>query len=76
MAAQFCNDMVYGKLNILWTTGVVRLDTSVAATAYEKKAFDAWPAESEKLDSATHRYQPWNNAYPRVFEDGEYEWDY
>ena len=41
---------VYGKLNFLRVSGIVRLDAGAgaAATSGELAAFDAWPAPDKK----------------------------
>lgn len=57
---KFCNESIYGNVNILWVCGVVRLDIdspcqsnpNVAASASRK--FDAWPSEeaNKKMNGA------------------------
>jgi pentatricopeptide repeat protein len=48
----FCNETMYGKMNLLWVTGLVRLDAGMSAAAAiaattvavaELEEFDAWP---------------------------------
>ena len=66
-----CNDSVYAKLNILFVTGVVRLDpaatgaTSVAASAatssIDKQKFDAWPAECQIQNARDSCQQHWRD---------------
>ena len=56
--AGFCNENVYGKLNLLSVTGVVRLDRdapkgSLPAAGEEEATFDVWPPPSV-LDDAIH----------------------
>ncbi|CAB9519901.1 expressed unknown protein [Seminavis robusta] len=65
--ANFCNEALYGKLNILWVCGALRLeDKKVAAKKEGEKTkegehtkesapnvteFDAWPPRWQKLES-------------------------
>ena len=54
----YCNESTYTNLNILFVSGLVRLDTSVApasksAVPTEEK-FDAWPTK-EQLKDASRR---------------------
>jgi hypothetical protein len=51
--AHFCNESVYGKVNILWCCGVIRMaEGNEAANAANE--FDAWPsaAAKSKIDAA------------------------
>ena len=50
--AQFCNESVYGKLNVLQVSGVVRMD-AVKLTEKERSEMDAvkltaWPTEEQR----------------------------
>lgn len=62
MEGLFCNDEVYGNFNILWVTGVVRLDPA-ASKGYEQKDFNVWPAENNRLDAKTYRHAKWEESY-------------
>ena len=58
--AHFCNESVYGKVNILWVCGVIRMEAksseaSEAAGAATCQNFDVWPSEEAKADIATAR---------------------
>jgi len=55
--ANFCNEQVYGKVNILWVCGVLRLEAtqdeaaSAVAPASGENYFDAWPSSKAKARS-------------------------
>ena len=46
--AFFCNESVYGTLNVLWVSGVIRMDNQSAKSEFtleEGQPFDAWPSK-------------------------------
>ena len=45
----FCNESVYGSVNILWVCGVVKLDGSGQAAMGASQKFDAWPSAKAKI---------------------------
>ena len=61
--AHFCNESVYGKVNILWVCGVIRMEAkssesegeAAGAGAAACQNFDVWPSEEAKADMATAR---------------------
>ena len=57
--AHFCNESVYGSLNVLWVCGVVRMEDggSEEQAKAETVAFDAWPSEEVKnnIENARNR---------------------
>lgn len=65
--ANFCNESVYGTMNILWVSGVIRMEAGNPATANStlNEVFDAWPSDEAfaKIDSDRKRYreqeEPW-----------------
>jgi len=64
----YCNESTYANLNILFVTGVVRLDPSAVSStsaAFSKKEFDAWPTKEQKDQAIRER----NNRvfHPTVF---------
>ena len=50
--AHFCNESVYGSLNVLWVCGVVRMEDggSEEQTKAGTEVFDVWPSEEMKND--------------------------
>lgn len=54
--AMFCNEAVYGKANILWGCGVIRLESSSTTTGNNEGSFDGrvisdfdvWPSKEGK----------------------------
>ena len=58
--ADFCNESVYGNVNILWVTGVIRMENSHGGTESKAPAapaegtFDAWPSHEAKVASARY----------------------
>ena len=56
----YCNDDRYGKMNVLWVCGILRLDDSAKSPAEvggedtNLQEFDAWPSEEakEKIEHA------------------------
>jgi len=73
----FCNDStIFGKLNLLWITGVIRLEDSKPAPdeqgAIKTIDFDAWPKESDKMDPRTFRKEGLG-IYPSDEENEGYE---
>ena len=53
--SHFCNESVYGTMNLLSVSGLVRLEAApVAARAQPAPAFDAWPPP-EVLNDKRHR---------------------
>ncbi|KAL3784152.1 hypothetical protein ACHAWO_006366 [Cyclotella atomus] len=51
----YCNDDRYGKMNVLWVCGVLRLElddakssTSVSQDSSEQEKFEAWPSQEAK----------------------------
>ena len=48
----YCNDDRYGKMNVLWVCGALRLDENAGApdqaTSNDQQEFDAWPSEEMK----------------------------
>lgn len=77
---KFCNESIYGNVNILWVCGVVRLDIdspcqsnpNVAASASQK--FDAWPSveAKKKMNGARAVIQKSIRDVPTGFP---WEWD-
>ena len=49
ISEHFCNEAVYGKLNVLCVSGVVRLDATEAHDAEALPTFDAWPLAGRKV---------------------------
>lgn len=69
----FCNEAVYGRLNLLTVTGLVRLDSAKPIKAPSVKvAFDAWPSAKTLTDSA-HKTFARHGAYGVVkgWQEGE-----
>ena len=55
MDAHFCNEAVYGTMNLLSVSGIVRLEAApVAARTQLAPVFDAWPPP-EVLNDKRHR---------------------
>ncbi len=54
--AHFCNEMVYGKVNILWVCGLIRMEATSsesegeAAKAATCQNFDVWPTAVAKYE--------------------------
>lgn len=51
--AHFCNETVYGRLNILWVSGVLRLEQESSLKekrVKEKVQLDVWPSAEAKAD--------------------------
>ena len=52
--ANFCNENVYGNLNVLWVSGVIRMKNTAGKekgkVAAAKEEFDAWPSERAKAN--------------------------
>jgi hypothetical protein len=68
MESYFCNEEVYGNVNILWVTGAIRLNSSSTGPVLDDKvAFDVWPTESAKLDAKTYRKKGWDYAHGEEF---------
>jgi hypothetical protein len=72
--AHFCNESVYGKVNILWVCGVIRMEAkssesegeAAGAGAAACQNFDVWPSEEAKAGMATARKEginPWFGSY-------------
>lgn len=58
--ANFCNEAVYGKVNILWVCGVIRMKDGARAPepgAAIPSRFNAWPSTAAKKATATARSQ-------------------
>lgn len=59
--AHFCNELVYGKVNILWVCGVVRMESKRSEAEVEATGaatcqnFDVWPSEEAKANTAAAR---------------------
>ena len=59
--AHFCNESVYGTLNILWVCGVIRMESGqsenmeVGSTKESEEAFDAWPSKEAQANSDNNR---------------------
>jgi len=54
--AYFCNEYVYGTVNILWVSGVIRMEggghNKTKGASKKRKVFDAWPSEKAKADTS------------------------
>ena len=54
VGAHFCIESVYGTVNILWVTGLIRMDggteskAPAAPAAPVEDTFDAWPSRQAK----------------------------
>ena len=57
--ANFCNEAVYGNVNILWVCGAIRMeatnDTNGAAEAASAPSFNAWPSKLAKAKTEYER---------------------
>ncbi len=74
----YCNDSVYSNLNILYVTGVVRLEHSAAVTVEDEAgvSFDAWPTNSQKKETRRKGVQHWASMGLRnYFGDDFYPYD-
>ena len=53
VSANFCNESVYGNLNVLSVTGVVRLDPKTAPVVVDAPAVALdWPSRDARVRSA------------------------
>jgi len=48
----YCNESTYTNLNILFVSGLVRLDASVAPTSMSVASFDAWPTKKQLKETS------------------------
>jgi hypothetical protein len=58
--AHFCNESVYGKVNILWVCGVIRMEDGArvpGSSAAIPSRFNAWPSTAANKATATARSQ-------------------
>lgn len=64
----YCNDSAYSSMNILYVTGVIRLEYPPAATSAavatktsKKTKFDVWPTYRQKRESRRKCNQHWSS---------------
>ena len=71
-----CNTNVYGHLNILFVTGVVRLDPAAVAVStsvsWTKQKFDAWPSSRQKKNTRDKCNQHWEDLFGIRSPFGDY----
>ncbi len=78
--AMFCNEALYGKANILWVCGVMRLDTSATkqgdshVSNIQHENFDAWPSRNAE-DSIERFKKKWIEFLQSDIEEWEELWE-
>lgn len=57
--AFFCNETVYGRINVLWVCGLIRMKRGTAPnmTTNTKIAFDVWPSDEANKKMTSVRSQ-------------------
>ncbi len=74
--AMFCNEAVYGKVNILWVCGVMRLESSATkqgdsdVSSIQHESFDAWPSRNAK-----DRIERYKRKWTEVMQTDGAEWE-
>ena len=66
--AHFCNESVYGTVNLLAVTGLVRMDAAPPAAPPPAAPFDAWPG-AEVLGDKPHRH--WETKPREWMDEGD-----